>query len=195
MLTVAAVCVPGGIYNLSHVERLFTQVRQHLSIPFKEHVITESDKPGWFSKVDLFKPKRFSGRVLYLDLDSTVIGSLDDLAMIPVPFAIIKNFKEIKEPDKARFNSSVISWDAGSADHLYTNFTPSVMDRLNGDQDWISEQIPYADTFHKNWCVSYKVRRYAKLNTMPKDARVVCYHGQPKPFDLPDDDIQRFTFV
>ena len=195
MLTVAAVCVPGGIYNTGHVDRLFTQVRKHLSIPFKEHVILESDKPGWFAKVDLFQPDRFTGRVLYLDLDSTVIGSLDDLAMFPAPFAIIKNFKEIKEPVKARFNSSVMSWDAGSADHLFINFTPDVMDRMNGDQDWISEQIPYADTFHKNWCVSYKVRRYANLNTMPKDSRVVCYHGQPKPFDLPDNDIERFTFV
>ena len=195
MLTVAAVCVPGGIYNTGHVERLFAQVRQHLSIPFKEHVILESDKPGWFAKLDLFKPDRFTGRVLYLDLDSTVIGSLDDLATYPAPFSIIKNFKEFKEPDKARFNSSVMSWDAGAADHLFNNFTTSVMDRLNGDQDWISEQIPYADTFPNNWCVSYKVRRYAKLNTMPKDARVVCYHGQPKPFDLPDNDIERFMFV
>ena len=195
MLTVAAVCVPGGIYNLSHVDRLFAQVRKHLSIPFKEHVITESDKPGWFAKIDLFQPDRFTGRVLYLDLDSSVIGSLDEIAMYPSPFSIIRNFKEMKEPDKARFNSSVMSWDAGEADHLYTNFTPDVMDRMNGDQDWISEQIPYADTFPKNWCVSYKVRRYAKLNTMPSDTRVVCYHGFPKSWDLPDDDLQRFTIV
>ena len=194
MLTVAAVCVPGGIYNLSHVERLFAQVRQHLSMPFKEHVILESDKPGWFSKIDLFQPGRFTGRVLYLDLDSTVIGSLDDLAMIPAPFAIVKNFKEFKEPNKAMFNSSVMVWDAGVADHIYNNFTPTVMDRLNGDQDWISEQIPHADTFPSDWCVSYKVRR-AKLNTMPKDARVVCYHGFPKSWDLPDNDLERFTFV
>lgn len=195
MLTVAAVCVPGGIYNTGHVDRLFAQVRKHLSIPFKEHVVLESDKPGWFSKLDLFKPGQFSGRVLYLDLDSTVIGSLDDLATIPAPFAIIKNFKEFKEPNKALFNSSVMRWDAGAADHLFTNFTSDVMDRMNGDQDFISEQMPDAATFPGDWCVSYKVSRYAKLNTMPKDSRVVCYHGQPKPWDLPDDDLQRFTFV
>ena len=195
MLTVAAVCVPGGIYNTSHVDRLFDQVRKHLSIPFKEHVITESDKPGWFAKIDLFQPDRFTGRVLYLDLDSSVIGSLDEIAMYPSPFSIIRNFKEMKEPDKARFNSSVMSWDAGEADHLFTNFTPDVMDLMNGDQDWISEQIPYADTYPKDWCVSYKVRRYSKLNTMPSDTRVVCYHGDPKPWDLPDNDLQRFTIV
>lgn len=195
MLTVCLVCVPGGVYNISHVHRLFEQVSRNLSIPFGRFVIFESDKPGWFAKLDIFKPGRLTGRVLYIDLDSTVIGSLDDLVNYPAPFTIVKNFKEFKEPNKAMFNSSVMVWDAGVADHLYNNFTPDVMERLNGDQDWISEQMPNADTFPPDWCVSYKVRRYAKLNTMPKDARVICYNGKPKPWDLPDDDIERFSFV
>ena len=163
--------------------------------PYRFVCVDDSPLPRWWSKISLFQPKRFNGRVLYLDLDSTVIGSLDDLVNYPAPFAIIKNFKEFKEPNKAMFNSSVMVWDAGAPDHLFTNFTPDVMERLNGDQDYISEQMSNAVTFPADWCVSYKVRRYVNLKTMPKDARVICYHGKPKPWDLPNNDIDRFTLI
>ena len=197
MLTVACCCVPGGIYEQWHVDRLAWQVKQYLHQPYEFTCITQSDKPGYWSKIDLFQPGRFSGRVLYLDLDVTVIGSLDDLANLPATFSVVENFKEIKEPNKAKFNSSVMAWDAeqDSINELFTEFNPSIMDRLNGDQDWISEQLPNVTTFPKDWCVSYKVRRFLKLRTMPKDARVVCYHGKPKPFDMPDNDLDGFTIV
>ena len=172
-------------------------VSEHMSQPYKFVCVDDSPFLGWWAKVSLFEPGRFSGRVLYLDLDVTVIGSLDDLANLPATFAIVENFKEIKEPNKAKFNSSVMSWDAehDSINRLFTEFNQSVMDRLNGDQDWISEQLPNVTTFQKDWCVSYKVRRFLKLRTMPKDARVVCYHGKPKPFDMPDNDLDGFTRV
>ena len=122
-----------------------------------------------------------------------MIGGLDDLADYPAAFVSIRNFPEIKEADKAALNSSVMAFDAESFGHLFTEFTPSVMDRLNGDQDWISDRIPNAATFPADWCVSYKVRRYLKLKTIPEDARVICYHGKPKPWELPDDDLTGFV--
>lgn len=192
-LTVACVLSPGPTYNRSHVDRLKNMVAQHMSQPYKFVCVDDSPFPGWWAKVSLFQPGRFTGRVMYLDLDTTVIGSLDDLANINAMFSIVKNFKEIKEPNKARFNSSVMAWDADAVTDLFTNFDQSVMDRLNGDQDWISEQLPNVPTFPKDWCVSYKVRRYLNLKTIPKDARVVCYHGKPKPFYLPDNDLDGFT--
>jgi len=166
-------------------------VAEHMSQPYKFVCVDDSPFPGWWAKISLFD--RFSGRVLYLDLDTTVIGSLDALANYPSPFAIVENFKEIREKNKAPFNSSVMSFDAERVRHLFKDFTPDVMDRLNGDQDWISERIIGANTFPTDWCVSYKVRRYLKFKSLPKDARVVCYHGFPKCWDLPDEDLEGFT--
>mgnify|MGYP001557842518 CR=1 FL=1 len=195
-VTIACVLSPGPLYTSWHVDRLKDMVAQHMSQPYQFVCVDDSKFPGWWAKIDLFKPGRFTGRVLYLDLDSTVIGSLDDIANHKHPslFSMMENFKEFKEPNKARLNSSVMAWDAEKANHLFTEFTPSVMERLNGDQNWISEQMPDAATFPEDLCVSYKVRR-AKLKTIPKDARVVCYHGNPKPWDLPSDHLEGFTFV
>ena len=195
MLTVACVLSEGPTYNRSHVSRLERMVAEHLKQPYRFICLDDSPFPGWWAKISLFEPGRFVGRVLYLDLDVSVIGNLDDLAAYPSPFAIIENFKEMKERDKARFNSSVMAWDAGIADNMYSTFNGSVMQRMSGDQDYISEQMPNAATFPDGWCVSYKVRRYAKFNTLSKDTRVVCYHGKPKVWDLPDNDLNGFTII
>lgn len=194
-LTVACVFKESETYKREHVDRLEAMVAQHMSQPYKFVCVDDSPLPGWWAKLSMWEPGRFDGRVLYLDIDSTVIGSLDDLSNFPASFVIVENFKEMKEPNKAKFNSSVIAFDAGSCEHLFTEFTPSVMDRLNGDQDWISERMPNAATFPKDWCVSYKVRRYAKFRSMPRDARVICYHGRPKIWELPDNDLEGFSIV
>ena len=93
-LTVACVLSPGPTYNRSHVDRLEGMVAQHMSQPYKFVCVGDSPFPGYWAKISLFQPGRFSGRVIYIDLDSTVIGSLDDLVKLPAPFTIIKNFKE-----------------------------------------------------------------------------------------------------
>jgi hypothetical protein len=174
MLTVALVCVPGGIFSQWHVDRLIPQIDKHLTIPHEFHVIRKSNKPGWFAKIDLFEPGRFKDRVLYLDLDVTVIGSLDDIVRIDAPFAAIKDYQY-----PMTLNSSVMTWDSGAADHVFNEFEPSVMARFRGDQNWIYNRIPGARRFPKEWCVSYKL---SKLTGIPNDARVVVYHGESKPW-------------
>ena len=117
-------------------------------------------------------------RVLYLDLDVTVVGALDEIANYPAPFVAIKNW--LRSP----INSSVMAWDAGVANHVFTNFTEDVMDRLHGDQNWITEQMPHAEVFPREWCVSYRksVRRF---RAVPPGAKVVVFHGFPKPWEVP----------
>lgn len=176
MLTVAAVLSEGpkGNYDVTHVSRLEDMVAKHLKQPYQFVCVDDSPFPGWWAKVSLFEPSRFKGRVLYLDLDVTVVGGLDDLADYPYPFAAIKDYG-----DPLTINSSVMAWDAGYLDHVYTNFTPSVMKRLHGDQNWLNEQIPDAARFPDGWCRSYRQEcRYS----VPKGTRVVVWHGMPKPW-------------
>jgi hypothetical protein len=180
MLTVALVCVPGGIYDNSHVHRIISQIEKHLTIPHVFDVLRSSDKPGWWAKIDLFKPGRFSGRVLYLDLDTTVVGSLDDLVGFDAPFVAIQDYQY-----PIRINSSVMSWDAGVADHIYTEFVPNAFDTIgktHGDQDWIHQHIAAA-RFPKRWCPSYRAH-VLPTGKVPKDARIIVFHGRPKPWEM-----------
>ena len=152
-------------------------VAQHMSQPYRFVCVDDSPLPGWWAKIDLFKPGRFTGRVLYLDLDVTVGGPLDDLADYPYPFCAIRDYQY-----PLQINSSVMSWDAGVADNVYTDFTPDVMNRLHGDQNWIHEKVR-AVTFPKRWCPSYKAH-VLPTRRVPYDARVVVHHGFPKPWEV-----------
>lgn len=178
MLTVACVLSEGPkrTYDVTHVARLEDMVDKHLKQPYRFVCVDDSPYPGWWAKVSLFEPGRFKGRVLYLDLDVAVIGGLDDLADYPYPFAAISDYEL-----PLTINSSVMAWDAGHLDHVYTSFTTSVMQRLHGDQDWIHAQ---AATFHfpKRWCPSFKY--HVMRGRMHSDARVIVYHGEPKPWGM-----------
>lgn len=180
-LTVACVLssVPGKnrTYDRSHVDRLETQVRAHLKQPYQFVCVDDSPLPGWWAKIDLFKPGRFSGHVLYLDLDVTVTGNLDDLADYPGEFVICRDW------GRFGYNSSVMAWNAGAMDKLYTDFKPEVMDLLQGDQDFITRQMPGASKFPREWCYSY---RLGLKTGYPADMRVCVYHGHPKPWEVND---------
>lgn len=175
MLTVACVLSPGPKYDRSHVARLEEIVAPHLKQPYRFVCVDDSPFPGWWAKISLFEPGRFDGRVLYLDLDVAVVGNLDDLADLDAPFSIINDW------GRFGYNSSVMVWDAGAADHLFTEFTPDVMDRMPGDQDWITRKKPGAAILPRRWCYSYRLG----LETgYPDDMRVCVYHGSPKPWEV-----------
>lgn len=178
MVIVACVLKEGGIYDTSHVKRLRGMIAGNLSIPYRFACVDDSPFPGFWAKISLFEPGRFQGRILYLDLDVTVTGPLDDLALFPAPFVAVRDFIN------PGLNSSVMAWDAGIADHVYERFTPDVMTRLHGDQNWITEQMPDAAKFPLGWCVSYRGSVQPR-NRVPKSARVIIWHGRPKPWEVP----------
>jgi hypothetical protein len=64
-----------------------------------------------------------------------------------------------------------------------------VMDRYPGDQNWITECVPNATLWPSVWMVSYKraIRRRLWFNPPPPpDARIVVFHGKPKPHQVRD---------
>lgn len=111
---------------------------------------------AWWSKLELWNPRHgLTGRVLYLDLDTLVVDSLLPILDYPSPFALVPHagtfngrlgLRVVK-----RFNSSVMVWDAGVNHRLFTEWTPEIAMDLHGDQDWIGQQMPEADTMPAAW--------------------------------------------
>lgn len=193
MITVCCVWVKGQVnYSPEYVERLEMMVRRWML--GKEHsFVCLTDRPwelkavdtipiagpgklkGWWSKVRLFDSAlMLTGRILYLDLDTLIVGPLGPILDYPSSFALAPtggtfegkgNLKVVK-----RFNSSVMVWDAGVNYRLFDDWTPSVAARLWGDQDWIGEQFPSAACMPAEW-----FPRISELGTEPpsKEAKVV----------------------
>lgn len=176
MLTVACVNV-GNYLGMGdvYVERLKSMVSKHLTEPFEFVCITESDKAGWWAKIDLFKPGLFSGRVLYLDLDTVIVGNLDELVKH-------KGIVHLKDWGwtKNDYCSAIMIWDAGEHAEIYNNYDDDVPSLFRGDQDWITE-LGNWQALPVGMCVSY---RYVSRKQPPKGACVVQFHGKPKPHEI-----------
>jgi len=194
MLTVCCVLrtkhSPAGIYDAFHVFRLQLAVSRHLRAPYRFVCLSDTaldcetiplikEWPGFWSKIELFRPGLFNGRVLYLDLDVTVVGDLSELAVYGPTFAAIADYQF-----PLKLNSSVMAWNSWSHTDIFSALTSHDMERLRGDQDWIFERVPNFNRFPRLWCPSYKahVRPTGQLH---KDARVIVWHGRPKPWDVP----------
>lgn len=193
MLTIA--CVEAGNYlglGADYVARLKAGVARHLAQPFRFRCLTDDpdrhyalqrdewhmiprDLSGWWAKLHLFESFRFSDRVLYLDLDTVVVGDL-------TPLAASKGILDLTQWgwEKPSYGSGVMCWDGGEHREVFDSWTPEVAQRLAGDQDWLTELGGW-QALPAGLCFSY---RYHAKDAPPPGASVVCFHGRPKPHEV-----------
>lgn len=197
LTTVCCVFVKGEYpYTAEYVTRLRAMVARWMDRPFRFVCLT--DQPWRFSapietipvtklagfapwtKLELFNPiRQWTGRMLYLDLDTLIVAPLAPIIDTFAPFAITDDPARSHTPRTKdsygrqivrRFNSSVMVWDGGTHTELYTEWRPAVAKRLSGDQDFIGEQLPHATTLPRAWFprISEAVRP-----PWPVDAKVI----------------------
>lgn len=184
------ICVNSNNYlgrGNEYVARLRAGVARHLGADYTFHVLTERDIPGtvqgWWAKLAMFQPGRFSGRCLYFDLDTVICGPLDDIASVDGPMHGIEDFYR-----PGRFASGVMSWTAEDYSHVWTQFERAGFPQFdpNGDQGWIETMVPDAKLWQREipgQIVSFKADC---LNGVPENARVIAFHGLPRPHTLRD---------
>jgi hypothetical protein len=117
---------------------------------------------GYWNKLRLFDPAiGLTGRVLYLDLDSLIVAPLDPIVDVPATLALTADALVVERAHLVtdrygrrlvrRFNSSVMVWDGGTHQDLWTRWTPSVAQAVSTDQDWIGEQATDATGMPIDW--------------------------------------------
>jgi hypothetical protein len=122
------------------------------SIPLKHNW------PGYWSKIELFRPGIFTGRVLFLDLDVLVLDDLTTIVNYPSRFVMSATTGNPKMKEGKHIlhihSSSLMAWDAGAVDYLYTDFVKSPIKYMRyyfGDQDYISDMAKEADEYPLAW--------------------------------------------
>jgi hypothetical protein len=203
---VALVLRSGGEFKLEHVERLVRQIRN----PGNWHgeIVVLSDMPidlpgvcwaplqyrfpGWWAKMELFT---LGVDVLYFDLDTTIVGDINELAGLNVwaPNA------DFYKPEKLQ--TSMGFFTAAGAERTWSAFSGSpdfVMRSFRGDGEfvnhvWAGKCRPVQDLL-PGQVVSYKINvqrdprkaKHVGTGYVPEGARVVCFHGQPRPWAAPE---------
>jgi hypothetical protein len=200
LLTVC--CVQVGNYQgrgADYVNALYRACELYITVPHRFVCVTDDatglkegietlpaddDAPGWWQKICLFRPGHFAGngRILFIDLDTIILGNIDDIASYDGGFAGTGNFRNGTAP----FSSCMMAWQNGTMHHLYTRWIEASrpMDRW-GDDEWIRNTEPVTAKLNRLYpgIRSYK---YHHLRDDPGDARVVIFMAVPKPHQFLD---------
>jgi hypothetical protein len=197
----------GDKFGPEYVNRLYAGVQRNTTLDVAFHCFTENPKDihpdviihplpnfnltGWWNKLYLFSGDLpISGRIVFMDLDTLIVGNIDDLLSHNTGFATLRDwFKAEKDPNTLVINSSIMSFVVGQHTHIWTNFMkdPTKIAKSihpAGDQEWIRQQKPaelvFLQDLFPNQLYSYKSHC---LGGLPPNARIVCFHGKPS---IPD---------
>lgn len=223
---IAVLCVRfGNRYSIEYVERLRSMVSRHLTVPYEFVCLTDDPTPingvrlivqpnagyarGWWHKVHMFNPSLpLEGKILYFDLDVVIINNIDKLVENTASdFWGILDFNRKFHKGYRSLNSSMLCWQHGSQNNLWTEFIKDTeaAQKFHGDQDWIWRWKKDTIKFWPNsWIQSYKweirskddleinqhrQRNFKTVNhnvSVTKDCSVLVFHGEPKPQDVED---------
>lgn len=188
-----------GPFFAKYVRILREKVTAHLCLPHRfvclsdvavpcDHIPLRSVWPGAWAKLELFRHGLFDGPVLYLDLDTVVLGELDELARVALDGEFAAATHRMGGLDAA-----VMAWRVDCS-FLYRRYA------------WMPEywNHRHRETGHRGY-VEGGLRRagigwraidekapgslidYADLGpagTVPPSARLCVFHGRPRPHEL-----------
>jgi hypothetical protein len=196
--TVVCVLRSGGEYTADHVRWLQRQCQDKVEGEFRFVCLTDLEQidgvealglihgwPGWWSKIELFRPGLFSGPVVYLDLDMVIMRNVELPAPETLPANGIAVHREIGHADK--IGSALMFWRPDAAQMLYGQFltaTDAYMERFRGDQDFIHHVLMAKHGVEAippwSWA-SYKwhIRQHG-----PDGVDIAAFHGKPRPWSV-----------
>lgn len=174
-------------------------VAEHLTVPHRFVCLSDVEIEGietikllhgwrgWWSKIELFRPGLFDGeRVLFFDLDTFINQNIDRLFFVAGRFIMLRDFGAKDVPA-----SGVMRWE-GDYSEIYHDFLRRGADVMQnytvrgcvGDQAFIAKIMKHPsfwqDLTPEGFFKSFKKGgRGEDLKETP----VVCFHGEPKPWD------------
>ena len=202
-MIVATVYKTGGAYTPEHVRMLEDALGADVPLTVYTDDLEMLSKrgsfarqltyhlPGWWSKMELFNPA-LPDDIIYFDLD-TAFRRRPKLLLDPVRQPMI--LRDFNRPDGLQ--SSVMA-----IPHYFKAFVWKHW--MEGPEEWmellgadgLGDQAFLEKVSYKFWgilqdrypgeYVSWKVDQLAG-RSLPPVARVIVFHGQPKPWDIPHD--------
>jgi len=203
----------GRRYSSDYVNTLYSMVRRHLTLAHRFVCLTDDAEgirpevecrslpdltlaPAWerspWRKLSCFAPelRDLDGSVLFLDLDVVIIDNIDCLFAYPGEFCIIENWTQ---PGRGIGNSSVYRYRAGAHGDVFARFrahAAEVVRTYPNSQTFLSRSVPELTFWPASWCRSFKhdclpgrLLRRLRPAVIPDDAKIIVFHGQPKPAD------------
>lgn len=211
-MKIVTVLRSGGEFSGHHVQALQRQCRQHapwadfLCLTDTGGVLGVDTAPlttnwsGWWAKMELFDPD-LKEDFLYMDLDTVVVGDLDDILMTG-KLTVLRDFYRDGKRLREGLGSGLMYLPWETRAEIWDAFSANPAENMKrfargGDQAflepfWLKQAARWQDVV-PDQIVSFKVHCAVnmlggamKFRSIPDDARVVCFHGKPRPWQVPE---------
>ena len=174
-----------GVYVYLHKAHRFVCLSDSI-VPGVEVILLDYSYPGWWAKLCLFAPPNNSlGHILYFDLDTVIVGDLGDIVQV----SCLTMLADFYRPERLASGMMYLPrdvreevwerWQANTAGH---------MRRFRGDQEFLgpswAERAERWQDLLPGQVISYKAHVQRNRQAL-EAARVVCFHGRPRPWQLP----------
>lgn len=145
--------------------------------------------PSCYRRLRAFSPEIasvFGPRFVSLDLDCVIVGDLAPLWDRPEDFVMYGDTNP-----RTHYNGSMILMTAGARPQVWERFDPRTSPQRakaagcwGSDQGWISYCLGGGEPKWTRADGVYSFRNHLQnVSTLPKDARVVMFHGKHDPWD------------
>lgn len=185
-------------YGQDYIDKLRAGVARNLSEPYQFRVFTPpaedeylTKEKGCFARLRAFDPEwqaaqgiELGDRIVCLDLDLIVAGSLDGLFDRSEPFTILQN---VNTSNPCEFNGSVWTLDAGYRPDVWHEFSLELAAKIPAhqfpdDQGWMWDMIPDAGAFGaEDGVYAFQKKNWPRGDALPKNARIVAFPGSRDP--------------
>ena len=147
-----------------------------------------------------------SGRCLFIDLDTIITGPLDALFQLPGNPIMIREWPRLADRlrKRARFGASgIFAWDADQLHHIWQRFAENselVLSAFSQEQRYLEHHAQDLHFWPEDWVISFKrtlmapplLDRMIAPKPVPPQARILAFHGDPRPIDVVPDRNQRW---
>lgn len=203
----------GTVYGPEYVDKLHSMVQRHLSLPHRFVCLTDDragidpatecrplpaiELPGvpsfsGWRKLSSFSPELndLGGPILFLDLDLVITDNIDVFFTHPGEFCIIENWTQMNQ---GIGNSSVYRYELPKHNYVFEDWQrrgSEILMQHRNEQIYLSSVAKPLTFWPDEWCRSFKrhclpggVRNWFVTPRRPEDAKIIVFHGHPKPPD------------
>lgn len=183
-ISIVTCFLAGGDFKAEHVQRLSAMAPGLVCIT-NEHVDGVKtlpmpiEWPGWWCKMNAYNTDLFSGDMLLIDLDTTILN----MPAMPTETTVLNDFYR---PEL--MGSGLVYMTESDRKRVYTEWIKHPDKHMAccrtrerwGDQGFLADIIPHAKRWGSN-IRSYKVHC---RHGVPAGTDIICYHGKPRPWEV-----------
>lgn len=217
----------GTAFSAGDVNRLHRAARAHTTGPLRFICLTDNidgldpqietrdipdigltpldwKRPGVWRKLSLYAPDLHDlGRVLFVDLDMMIVGSLDPFFDVTTGVVFLNtgdSWRRNPTSDHTEGGTGIFSFDPAAEHLILQSFQADParhMDSFHNEQDFAFAHASATAlwpegrviSFKRHLCHRYGAGLFRPIRPVPATASVIAFHGDPRPADVKDNAI------